>query len=158
MGDGVTLATLVIGIGNRDRGDDAVGPAAAERLAARGIPALEHSADGAALLELWDGHRRVILIDAMRSGEQPGTIRRFDAWRECLPKGAFGISSHLFGPVEAVETARALDRLPSCLLVFAIEGEAYGFGEPLSPAVDRALDTVVERVVEEIDIKRNRGR
>lgn len=146
-GNGVPRPALIIGIGNRDRGDDAVGPIAAERLVARAFSAAEHSADGAALLELWDGHERVILVDAMRSGAPPGTIRRFDAYREAVPKGAFGISSHLFGPVEAVETARGLGRLPPFMVIFAIEGEAFAFGEPLSSAVAGALEDVIERVV-----------
>jgi hypothetical protein len=33
------------------------------------------------------------------------------------------------------------------MVIFAIEGEAYGFGEPLSLAVAGALEDVIERVV-----------
>lgn len=155
-GDGDNRATLVIGVGNRDRGDDAVGPIAAEHLAKRGCLAIECSADGAALLDLWEGRKKIILIDAMRSGAPSGTIRRFDAGQQRLQKTAFGISSHLFGPVEAVETARALGRLPPNLVIFGIEGGSYGFGEPLSPRVDQALESVIERVVDELT--RNRAR
>lgn len=143
-------STLVIGVGNRDRGDDGVGPIAADRLVARGIPAVEHSHDGAALIDLWAGCEKVVLVDAMRSGARPGTIRRFDASRERLPTGAFGVSSHLFGPLQAMETARALGRLPQSLVVFAIEGGSYGFGNPLSPPVHDALQDLVDRVVEEL--------
>lgn len=150
MRDRGSRSTLVIGVGNRDRGDDGVGPVVAERLASSGIPAVEHSHDGAALLDVWAGRESVILVDAMRSGAAPGTIRRFDASREPLPKGAFGISSHLFGPVEAVETARALGRLPSNFIVFGIEGQSYGFGEPLSPMVHRALTSVLAQVAIEV--------
>ncbi len=92
----------------------------------------------------------------MRSGVQAGTIRRFDASRERLPKGAFGVSSHLFGPLEAVETARALGRLPPILIVFGIEGGSYRFGDPLSPAVERAARTLVDRIVEELTYSRGR--
>ncbi len=158
MGDADDPPALVIGVGNRDRGDDAVGPVVAERLAARGIDAVEHSHDGAALLDAWAGRGTVVLVDAMRSGVEPGTIRRFDASRERLPKGAFGVSSHLFGPLEAVETARALGRLPPILIVFGIEGGSYRFGEPLSPAVERAARTLVDRIVDELKPTRSRGR
>lgn len=138
---------MVIGVGNRDRGDDGIGPVTVDRLAARGIAAIEHSGDGADLLDVWEGRERVILVDAMRSGARPGTIRQFNASRERLPKVAFGVSSHLFGLVDAVETARALGRLPSNLIVFGIAGGSYGFGDPLSPPVQRALPEVVERVI-----------
>ncbi len=150
MGEGRSRSALIIGVGNRDRGDDGVGPVMVDRLAARGIAAVEHSGDGAALLDVWEGRERVILMDAMRSGAQPGTIRQFDAGRKRLPKGAFGVSSHLLGLVDAVETARALGRLPSNLIVFGIEGESYGFGDPLSPPVAGAVPETVERVIAEL--------
>jgi len=150
VSEGDNPPTLVIGVGNRDRGDDGVGPIAADRLVARGIAAVEHSHDGAALIDLWAGCGKVVLVDAMRSGARPGTIRRFDVSRERLPIGAFGVSSHLFGPVEAMETARALGRLPPSLVVFGIEGGSYGFGDPLSPPVHDALQDLVDRVVEEL--------
>lgn len=150
MREGDSPSSLVIGVGNRDRGDDGAGPIAVDRLVARGIPAVEHSHDGAAIIDVWEGCDRVILMDAMRSGAQPGTIRRFDASVERLPKGAFGVSSHLFGPVEAVETARALGRLPSSLIVFGIEGGSYRFGDPLSPAVLQAMHDLIDRVIEEL--------
>ena len=149
-------STLIIGVGNRDRGDDGVGAIAVDRLVARGIPAVEHSHDGAALIDRWEGCDRVILVDAMRSGAQPGTIRRFDASEERLPKGAFDVSSHLFGPVEAVETARALGRLPSNLIVFGIEGGSYGFGDTLSPAVLEAMRDLIDQVVAELTSSRER--
>ena len=151
MGEGCSHSTLIIGVGNRDRGDDGVGPAVAEQLTSRGISAIEHSRDGAALIEVWEGRDRVILIDAMRSGVEPGTIRRFDASTKRLPKGAFCVSSHLFGPVEAIETARALSRLPPNLIVFGIEGGSYGFGDPLSSAVHEVMRDLVDRVVEELN-------
>lgn len=150
MREGGRPSTLIIGVGNRDRGDDGVGPIAVDRLVAKGIPAVEHSYDGAALIDVWEGCDRVILVDAMRSGAQAGTIRRFDASGERLPKGAFAVSSHLFGPVEAVETARALGRLPSNLIVFGIEGGSYGFGDPLSPAVQEAMHDLIDRIIKEL--------
>jgi hydrogenase maturation protease len=46
---------LILGIGNRFRADDGVGPAVAGRLRALGIPAGEHSGEGAGLMEAWEG-------------------------------------------------------------------------------------------------------
>lgn len=147
---------MIIGVGNRDRGDDGVGPLVAARLTERGVPAIEHSHDGAELIDAWQGHESVIIVDAMRSGAPPGTVRRFDASRKRLPKGAFAVSSHLFGPTEALETARALGRLPSKVIVFGVEGQSYGFGAPLSAPVHKAMHDLVDRVVKEITRSRER--
>jgi hydrogenase maturation protease len=70
------------------------------------------SGDGAALMEVWRGEETVIIIDAVKSGALPGTIRRFDARAQPIPKDAFRCSTHAFGVAEAIELARALARLP----------------------------------------------
>ncbi|MEI8395097.1 MAG: hydrogenase maturation protease [Rhodospirillaceae bacterium] len=140
---------LIIGVGNRFRRDDAVGPLVADRLMARGLPAIEHSGEGAGLIEAWSGARRVIVVDATSSGSARGTVRRIDAIAEALPSHFFRYSSHLFGLAEAIATARTLGRLPPALVIYGIEGGDFGFGEELSPEVAAAADSVVEQVVVE---------
>lgn len=141
---------LVIGVGNRLRGDDAAGPLVADRLSGAGVAAIEHSGEGAGLIEAWQDAAAVILVDATRSGAEPGTIRRFDAAAVTLPRGTFQYSSHLFGLAEAIETARLLDRLPPRLIVYGIEGARFDFGAPLSDPVALAVAAVGERILQEI--------
>lgn len=141
---------LVLGIGNRFRSDDGVGPVVADRLRALGIPAEERSGEGADLIDAWQGHDVVVVVDACQSAAAPGTVMRIDAAAQPLPAGLFRYSSHLFGLAEAVETARALGRLPPRLTVFGIEGVAFGFGDTLSPAVGAAVEEVVRRVAAEV--------
>ena len=153
MPDG-DAALLILGIGNRYRCDDAAGPLVADRLAALGLPAREHSGEGAGLIEAWSGVAsragRVVLVDAAQSGAAPGTIRRLDAAAQPLPAAFFRYSTHRFGLAEAVETARALGRLPPRLVVYAVEGGCFDFGETLSPAVAAAVERVVAMVLEEV--------
>ena len=47
---------------------------------------------------------------------------------------------------EAVELARVLDRLPHALTVYAIEGQTFELGVGLTPAVDRAVDRIVQEL------------
>src|SRR5215470_6175153 len=106
---------LVIGMGNPLRSDDGVGPAAVEALKARGLPGaqlLTCHGDGLRLIEIWKSAGRVILIDAVVSGANPGTIYRFDALRQALPASLSFSSSHTFGAAEIIELARTLDQLP----------------------------------------------
>jgi hydrogenase maturation protease len=142
--------TLILGIDNRFRRDDGVGPVVAERLRALGIPAEEHSGEGAGLIEAWSGHDRVIVIDATQSGAPPGTVCRIDAVAEQVAAGLFRYSSHLFGLAEAVETARALGRLPGELVIWGIEGGDWDFGERLTPAVAAAAGDVARRIAAEV--------
>lgn len=147
--------TLVIGIGNELRGDDRAGLEAARRVRARRPDeaiVLERSGDAASLMEAWLDRPRVILVDAMSSGERPGTVRRFEAHAAPLPSGLLHTSTHSWGVAEAVEMARALGQLPPCLVVYGLEGRSFGWSRHLSPEVEAAVRDVVERVLEELAV------
>lgn len=149
---------LVIGVGNRFRRDDGAGPAAVDALlqTLRETPAAEIIAvdgDGATLATLWEDRATVIVIDAVRSGGVPGSIRRIDAGAGPLPTGCGFFSSHAFGLAEAIETARALGKLPPRLTVYGVEGGDFGWGESLSPAVAAALPRLCAAVLAEISRK-----
>jgi hydrogenase maturation protease len=147
------LATLVIGVGNPDRGDDAAGREVARRLrgmALRGVEIIELDGEATALLARLDGASAAILIDACISDAAPGTLHRFDVAEAPLPSGAFGLSSHGFGLSEAIELARALGTLPLRCAVYAIEGERFDIGAPISAKVMAAIDRAAEEIRTEL--------
>ncbi len=141
--------TLVIALGNRQRGDDAVGPLVADRLVARapGVEVLEGALDPMALVNAWEGRPSVIVVDAASSGAPPGTIHRPGAHGDPLPKEIARCSSHGGGLAEALALARALGRSPPALRLYAIEAASCEAGEPLSPRVAAALEDVVDSVL-----------
>lgn len=152
--------SIVIGIGNADRGDDGAGRAVARRLAGRlpsGVELLEHDGEATGLLAALEGATLAIFVDASASGRPPGTVQRFDVAAGPLPAGAFGLSTHGFGLVEAVELARALDALPARCVVYAIEGSSFESGAALSPAAAAAVETVADRIPDEL-IRESRTR
>ena len=142
------MLSLVVGVGNAWRGDDAAGPAVAERLRALapGIEVRTLDGDASALLELWSGHEYVVLVDAASSGARPGTLHELSAHDPALPAAALRSSTHAFGVAEAVGLAAALGRLPDRLEILAIEGADFSLGAPLSPAVSRTVDALAERL------------
>ncbi len=111
---------------------------------------IEHTGDGAALMELWKDADSVVVIDAVLSGAAPGTVSRFDAALRPLPASMFRDSTHAFGLAEAVELSRALKQLPRRLIVYGVEAKNFEAGTNLSPAIEFALPTVVERVLQEL--------
>lgn len=144
---------LVIGIGNPYRSDDAAGLIVARRIKERTpdhVEVIEESGDGAALMEAWKDSDKVVLIDAVSSGQKPGTVYRFDAGTRPIPTKFFHYSTHAFSVVEAVELARAFNRLPAQLIIYGIEGKNYESGFELSPEVESSVKEVVDRVIQEI--------
>jgi hydrogenase maturation protease len=145
--------TLILGVGNEYRGDDAVGLVVARRIADAqldDVTTLEHSGEGASLIEAWSGADRVILIDAAQSDTKPGEISRFDANEQPIPTRFFRYSTHAFSVAEAIETARAIGQLPQRLIVYAIEGRAFEMGVKMAPEVSRAAEVVARRIIDEL--------
>jgi hydrogenase maturation protease len=143
---------MIIGVGNSFRSDDGIGLLVARQLANQTDRATirEASGEGAGLMAAWEGIEHVILIDAVSSGAEPGTIFRLDVHERPVPASFFHYSTHDFGVAEAVEMGRVLGQLPPRLIIYGIEGSNFAFGEGLSPPVAQAVDEVVARVLSEL--------
>ncbi len=145
--------TLIIGVGNEFRGDDAVGLQIVRRLKKIGwsdIRVEEQSGEGVALMDCWEDAAQVILVDAVQADQSPGTIYRFDAHNAPLPSRFFNYSTHAFSVAEAIEMSRALNKLPEKLIVFGIEGGNFETGLSLSPQVAEAAETVYAQIMDEL--------
>jgi hydrogenase maturation protease len=146
--------TLLIGIGNPDRGDDGAGLEVVRRLTAlrpQGLRLATCAGNALDLLDAWRGYERVVLVDAAFGGGRPGAVRRLDAGRGRLPWYLRSASTHSWGVAEAVEMARVLGDLPAHLVVYGIEGRSFGLHRGLSPEVIVAVDEVVAHVLHELD-------
>ena len=145
---------LVVGLGSPDRGDDAVGPAIARRVAGLHLPGIEvvEREDPTSLIDLWDGRDLAVVVDAVFSAGIPGALvilesgvgaapLQQDAWTRTGRGG-----THAFGLAAAVELSRALNRLPRRLVLIGIEAGGMEHGEPLSAPVGRAVERAVEAV------------
>ena len=144
---------VVIGVGNPYRRDDAAGLVIAQRLRPKApghVTVMEHEGEPTALLEAWRDARAVVLIDAVFSGAEAGTIHRLDAQAARIPQELFRYSTHAVSVAEAIELARVLGQLPPKLLVYGIEGKDFSAGVGLSPEVEGRVAELVERVLQEL--------
>lgn len=145
MADG---CLTVLGLGNPLAGDDGVGVALAEALAAGplpdGVEVRVAGSDPLTLLEeLLAGHR-VLLLDACRFGGRPGetTGMRLDdpAW----PDAAAPLSLHGLDLPTVFQLARAL-RLPlERAWLFGVEPAGALEGRGLSPSLNEAWPHLVD--------------
>jgi hydrogenase maturation protease len=149
------MATIrIIGLGNGMRRDDAVGLLAARRLRQEigdRAEVIEAEMAGVDLIEMMKGTRVVILIDAARSGQPPGTVHRLDASAGPIAGRIFPRSSHAIGTVDALELARTIGVLPTTVIIYGIEAADTEAGQTLSTPVAKALDQVVDRIVRECE-------
>ena len=138
----------MIGVGNRDRGDDAAGPVVCDLLRSVGTCGVETVVLEGSVVDLplhWGPHDHVVIVDASAPAGEPGRITDVDALVDRLVAPGT-LSTHSVDVGAAVELARALGRLPATLTIVGIEGGSFGFGDDLGPEVRRSVDCVVSRI------------
>lgn len=148
---------MVIGLGQPDRGDDAVGAAVAARVAPLAGPHVTvlTREDPTALVQAWDGAQIAVLIDAVVTGGEPGAITVRQAGRDQapLPTHAFAASgrggSHAFGVAGAIELSRTLGTLPERVAIVGVEAATFDHG-PMSSHVVAAIDDAVALAIAEL--------
>ena len=142
------LRAAAVCLGSPFRGDDAVGPLAAERLRRAGATILDCADEPTRLLSDWDGLDTLVVVDAVRTGAAPGTLHRVDG--EALLRDLRLASTHAVSVADALELGRALGRAPRRVVVLGIEGEAFGLGDEMTPAVESAVDQLVSAALTEL--------
>ncbi len=141
---------LLIGIGNRDRGDDQVGIYVAEKVGEEMGPAIDvliHRGDPAYLIQQWENRELVIVIDAVLSeGTPEGEIFCWDVANEMLAVETAHASTHHLGVHEAIELAKALHKMPGKFYVYGINAMAYAAGQPMSRRVCAGAEKVTAEI------------
>lgn len=140
---------VVIGVGNRMRHDDGVGPVVAER-AARDLPegASVHESDAIAeqLIDIWTGADTVVLVEALRGGAAAGSVHCRDVTRGVDDVPAR--SGHAHAIAEAITLGRERGLLPRRMTLVEVEPGDLSEGEGLSPAVSVAARAAAAMVVQ----------
>ncbi len=150
---------LIVGIGNKYRGDDGVGPWVAQKLKECELPEhvkiVEQCCDGAELIELWKNTDTVIVIDAVQTQSPAGTLHRIEAHHEEVPGDFFHYSTHAFSLAEAIELSKVLGELPANLIIYGIAGENFAMGAEIHGTVKQTAHALVAQLVAEIKSKEN---
>jgi hydrogenase maturation protease len=146
--------TLVIGIGNPLQGDDGLGACAVQMLANEVLPAgvqiEELGTPGWGLVNFLQGWQRVILIDAVCMGEEPGTWRRLEKDDIQLVASDQVRSLHEPGLAESLSLAQTLGLLPDEIVLYGVEPACIQPGGELSPAVRQVVTPLVKQILGEL--------
>lgn len=143
----------VIGVGNRLRGDDAVGPLVVDKLAALKHPQLElidAGSDALGVIEYLADREKVLIVDACHMGKQSGSVVHFDPSDVGMVIDQDPQSLHGLGLSEALQMASSLEMLPDDLKIIGIEPDSIQFNSRLSQPVQMALEKIVEEVQNEL--------
>ena len=159
--DGASEATpgtiKLIGIGQSLRGDDGAGLQAVQLWQAKYQATGLHAEvkvelaelPGTGLLDLLQGARLAILVDAVKSGAQAGRVHILSPDQ----LGAFTCgagSAHGFGVAEVLSLGEKLmpSQMPGKMILVGIEAGSFRMGDIISPEVAGALPGVVKLIEE----------
>ncbi len=137
--------TLVIGVGNDFRRDDAVGLRIARRLRDRSdgrLRVAEVSGDVTLLMELWRPASRVVVVDACAAGGNAGHISHWEGGEVAQAVVRLRGSTHHLGVADVITLSQSLHHAPELVDVYGIEGKDFSFGTDLSPEVAQAAENL----------------
>jgi hydrogenase maturation protease len=149
---------IVVGVGNSLLSDEGIGPKAVERLKKMGLPERVKIFDAGvslqSILSLAEGFDKMIVIDAVKGGDAPGTIYRFTL--DELEQGktsniSFKLSLHEMDVPRAIAMERLIVELPKEIVVIGMEPQSLEPGEKLSDALEQRIEQLIERVLKEIN-------
>lgn len=145
---------LVLGIGNVLMQDEGLGVRAVERLRERyhlppGVRTADGGVMGLELLPYLEDVERVLILDAVRTDLQPGSVVRLNG-RDIPAALALKTSIHQVGLQEILAVGRLRGTLPAQITLWGMEPASIEVGTDLSPTVSAALDDLVQSVAKEL--------
>ena len=150
----------VIGCGNPTRGDDGAGPEVVRALAARGLAdarvrLLDAGTDGMGVMFAARGCSTLIVVDACRSGAEPGALFEVPG-AELEQRHDPSVTLHDFRWEHALYAGRRLfgAAFPNDVTVLLIEAVTtefgIGFSAPVAQATSKAADRIAALVQERL--------
>ena len=145
---------LVLGVGNLLLSDEGVGVHVAQRMMTMHMPpevqVVEGGTDGFGLVNVITEADRMILIDAVKGGGQPGSIYRFEI-EDCPPfPDIFKTSVHQISILEVINLSSLIGTTPRTTII-GVEPASIEMGMNLSPAVAAKVPAIIRMVREEVE-------
>jgi hydrogenase maturation protease len=152
------MKTLVLGLGNPLLRDDAVGIRVAERLKPLLADEVDIEVDvdywgGLRLMERMVGYERAIVIDAILSGAEPGTLHVLSPGELPTQRSASAHDVNLLTALKFGRQAGVVLPADDDITLIGIEAvETIEFGEELTAEVAAAIPKAVEVVLQLLDL------
>jgi hydrogenase maturation protease len=148
------LDILVLGIGNVLLTDEGIGVRALNELERRytfpeNVELLDGGTAGIELLRHIRKRDYLIIIDAMKFNQEPGTVTRVEG-NDVPAAFRTRISPHQLGLSDLLAAAMLTDELPPNLVLYGVEPENLDIGLDLTDTVEASVEKLTEAIIEEL--------
>ena len=133
----------IVGVGNRAAGDDAAGLLVIDALRGRDMhPAtvlIEAGLAGPGLVSQMEGYAKIVLVDAVDMGLEPGAVKCFTPQEVRSTKPRDRMSLHGCDLLEVIGLAQRLDVCPDDVVIVGIQPASGAYGGEVSAGVREAI-------------------
>jgi hydrogenase maturation protease len=144
---------LVLGMGNILMTDEGIGVRVIESLKECRIPSGVELFDGGTasleLLSAFSNRKKLIVVDAIKGGQNPGAVYRFN-FEDLTYQKEFATSLHQLGIIDTLSQARILDCLPEEVIIIGIEPAKIAPGLELSSEMAAVIPKIKEIILKEL--------
>lgn len=145
---------VVIGLGNSYMKDDGLGIRVAEVLKqrefGRNVSVQTHSEMDLTIIEDLKSASKVVVVDALKGGKQPGTVSKYTVTPRKSDLSELP-SLHSLALHDVLDLAMSSGILTCPVVVVGVEPKDVSLGEGLSAEVESSLPKAIETVIEELD-------
>jgi hydrogenase maturation protease len=145
--------TLVLGLGNLVHSDDGLGVHAIQALqrdprVPRDTVLMDGGTQGLSLLPHVSSFERLLVIDALDTGEPPGTLMRLEG--ESLRNMPGKSSVHQLGLADMLVALELLDEMPAQIVLLGVQPQSTEWSAELTLPVREALGPLVDAAISQL--------
>ena len=148
----VMRKVLILGIGHLLKRDDGLGVHIIKYIEESGavlpdgIELLDGGTAGFDLLGLIENYEKIVIVDALRADDEPGSIYRFTPEHAVETRSHFSL--HEVGIMEVIRLLRIMERNPEIEFVGIVPENISDYDTTISPAVRKAIPRAVEVILD----------
>lgn len=145
---------LILGIGNILLKDEGIGVHVVNKIKEMSLPenveVLDGGTAGLDLVDFISGYKKLIVIDAVNAGGEPGTIYRLTEENlDIKPKAI--MSFHDIDFLDALYMSDIMKEKPEEIVVIGIEPKNMSDGVDLSPEIEEKIPIIINAVLKELN-------
>lgn len=114
------------------------------------VSLLDGGTAGYAIIDYMKGYDKVIIVDAVKGGKEPGSLYRL-VYEDIIHRQDLKLSGHQIDLAEVLQLAQKLGELPETVII-GVEPFNIDYGMELSEEVRNVTASVVQNVLNETGI------
>jgi len=147
--------TIVIGLGNILFSDEGIGVHLIRRLSENqdkfpSVEFIDAGTGGMNVLHLITNRKKTVIIDCVKMGKKPGTIKRFEPADVQTTKKMTHFSLHEADILRIIELSKQLCECPDQIVIFGIEPESLELGQKLGKTLSDRIDSYLDDICNEL--------